>query len=179
MKVLILNGPAEAGKGTVADYIREIFTMKVCEYSSIDYIKIIARKFFGWDGVKDKAGRELLYQIKKIMIAYNDLPLRKVLNEIIKAKSQNFDVMIVDVREPDEIKKLTCSLNQADITCHTVRVVNTKAENRAIEEGLCLADQMCSDYDYDMYINNNLGIDDLKEQVKMAFRNRYHFISKG
>ena len=55
--VLIMNGTGGSGKGTVAEYITELFDLKIREYSSIDYVKSVAEVAFGWDGIKDAKGR--------------------------------------------------------------------------------------------------------------------------
>ena len=81
MKVLITNGPARSGKGTVTKYLKELFSLDIVSYSSIDYVKKVAEEKFGWDKEKDIAGRNLLAGIKQLMINYNDLPTKRVILE--------------------------------------------------------------------------------------------------
>jgi len=170
MKVLIMNGPAESGKGTVAKCLGELFNFKITEYSSIDYVKDVASKKFGWDGEKDVAGRNLLAAIKQAMIAYNDLPTKKVIVVIEEAIMFGIDILIVDIREPDEIEKLVEYCTQAELTCHTCRIINTKAENEAEVSGLSLTgDRLYGEYDYDINLRNNGTLLELEQEVAKIF----------
>ncbi|MCP4368293.1 MAG: hypothetical protein GY797_09335 [Deltaproteobacteria bacterium] len=175
IKILIMNAPAESGKGTVAKYLKELFSYEIVEYSSIDYVKDVAREKFGWDGKKDVAGRNLLAAIKQAMIAYNDLPTKKITTVIEEAIMFGVDILVVDIREPDEIEKLVeyCSLEE--ITCHTCRIHNTKAENEAEVSGLSLTgDRLYGEYDYDINIRNNGTLLELEQTMAETFEKIYN-----
>lgn len=65
MKVILLSGKAEAGKTTAAEALKKTIldsrpTLKVIIMSYGSYLKETAKQLWGWDGEKDKAGRELL-----------------------------------------------------------------------------------------------------------------------
>ncbi|MCP4650404.1 MAG: hypothetical protein GY853_10045 [PVC group bacterium] len=174
MDVLILNGTAESGKGTVVKYLESLFSFNITEYSSIDYVKKVARRDFGWDGQKDVAGRNLLAAIKQLMIAYNDLPLKKVILQMNESLLFGIDILVVDIREPDEIEKVVKYCEEQDITCYTCRIINTKAENKAEKSGLSLTgDRLYGEYDYNIYIINNGTLKELKEQVSLVFGTIY------
>jgi hypothetical protein len=63
MKIILFSGKAECGKSTSAKMTKdklEEMGFKVLKMSYGDYVKETASKIFGWDGVKDEAGRKLL-----------------------------------------------------------------------------------------------------------------------
>jgi len=171
--VLIMNGPAESGKGTVADYIEKLLNWKIKRYSSIDYVKEVAKKF-GWDGVKDVKGRNLLSAMKQTMIEFNDLPTKKIINEIQECILFEVDLLICDIREPEEIQKLVDYCKEQDIQCDTCRISNTIKELEAERTGLStFGDRMYGRYDYTSYVYNNGSLDELKVQVKEIFSDLY------
>lgn len=177
MRVIFLNGPATAGKGTVAKCIREIFKVEVVEYSSIDYVKEVAYKHFGWDGIKDRAGRNLLYEIKQSMIKYNNLPAKKVMAKLLNCFAN--DVVIVDVREPDEIEKLTELCKMFGFISTTVLIQNENAVEKAEALDLCPSDRKFGKYDYDLYIDNNGTVEDLLKNVEKVFSENKWVIGLG
>lgn len=180
MKVLIMNGPAESGKGTVADYLRSIFSFDIFEYSSIDYVKEVAREKFGWDYAKDTRGRNLLAAIKQAMIAYNDYPTLKVISVMEMMITSGTDILIVDIREPDEIEKLVNHCKKVKVPCFTCRVHNKKAEQAAEENELSLTgDRLYGQYEYDMDIDNNGTLAELKDEVIRCFEILYSPQEKG
>ncbi len=126
MKVLIVNGVAAAGKNTFALILKQM-GYTVYSYSSIDWIKEKAL-LMGWDGVKDKKGRQLLYDLKQAAIKYNNIPLNKVA-EKMKIFSDS-DYLCVDIREPSEIRKLKILCKGKGIDCYTVNIINPEAEQR-------------------------------------------------
>lgn len=178
IKVLIMNGPAESGKGETSKIIANHLKWEVKQYSSIDYVKHVAKEKFGWNGKKNVKGRNLLAGIKQTMIAYNDMPTKKVIVNIQEGILFGIDLMIVDIREPDEIDKLVNWCRENKVTCHTCRVSNTDKELEAERSGLSLTgDRMYGRYDYDIYIYNNKGLFELEQQVKEKFTDVYinHF----
>lgn len=178
MIVLILNGPAAGGKGTVCKLLRSTFDLNVIEYSSIDYVKKTAKDKFGWDGKKDAKGRVLLSKVKQLMIEYNDLPFKKVVQVIEYTKKFsmlhsikfNIDVLAVDVREPEEISKIVEYCDTNNIIRRTCLVNNTKAERKAIDCALDkLGDLSFNKYVYDIILQNDLTISHLEKKVRSAF----------
>lgn len=170
MIVLILNGTAESGKGTVVEFIEQQFEVYAVSYSSIDYVKDVAKAKFGWDGVKDTKGRNLLAGIKQLMIGYNDMPTKKVIINLKEAIMFAQDLFVVDIREPDEIEKLVEHCAKVEVRCVTCRINNKRAETLAKENGLSLTgDRLYGKYDYNLDIYNDGSLDELKGQVKRIF----------
>jgi len=170
-----MNGPGESGKGTVAEFLNKLFEFDIVEYSSIDYVKEVARDSFGWNGEKDTKGRNLLAAVKQVMIAYNDMPTKKVIERLNDAIAFNVDILIVDIREPDEIEKLVEYCKEFEIICNTCRVHNAKAEKKAETDGLSLTgDRLYGEYDYDIDLNNNGTFKELEVQVATVFQALYN-----
>ena len=166
-----MNGCAESGKGTVITFIKQSFPIFVMEYSSIDYVKVVATNSFGWDGIKNIKGRNLLAEIKQSMIAYNDMPTKKVIMHMEEAIITSQDLFVVDIREPDEIEKLVNHCAKVEISCITCRVYNTKAELFASKNGFNLTgDRLYGQYDYDVNIYNNGDLSDLEKNVLEIFQ---------
>jgi len=49
MKVLIINGSARSGKDQFVKLFKNIYSYKCINWSTIDKVKKIAKKHFGWD----------------------------------------------------------------------------------------------------------------------------------
>ena len=174
MKVLILNGAAESGKDTTIEFLKKYFRLDIFAYSSIDYVKEVAKENFGWDGEKDVAGRNLLAGIKQLMIGYNDMPTRKVASTIDEAVLFGVDVLAVAIREPDEIEKLVNHCKSVKLSCTTCRVYNEKSEKTAKASELSLTgDRLYGQYDYDIKIHNNGTLKELELEVIKKFGGIY------
>lgn len=64
--ILCVSGKAEHGKTTFTKILMDEFDKLSIKYVKIayaDYVKFIAQKYFGWNGIKDEAGRRLLQWI--------------------------------------------------------------------------------------------------------------------
>ena len=154
--IFVTNGMARSGKDTFAALMNEFIPTK--KYSSIDYIKEIA-KLCGWDGQKDEKSRKFLSDLKVLTSQYNDLPFKKIQEEIEKFNNDDVHkILLVDIREPEEIKKL----------CNTYGSVKTILIRRNSVKNITsnMADAGVFDYDYDFIIENNGTIDELKNSVK-------------
>ena len=166
MLVLIFNGPAEAGKGEVCKLIRKLFNVQVEEHSSIDWAKEIARTYYNWDGVtKDKKTRELLGDLKKLGINYNDIPTKVLFSKITRLRDFGFkETIACDIREPNEISKLKRLCFDNVINCLTIRIINHDKEEYA-RKYLSEVDNVYADYTYDIHIINNGNLKELEEEV--------------
>jgi len=175
VQILILNGAAGSGKGEVFKFIDEILLdWDVKEYSSIQYIKEVAKESFGWNGVKDTAGRNLLSTMKQAMIKYNNLPTKKIISVIKESIASEIDLIVTDIREPSEIDKLVKWCRENKVICHTCRISNTNKELEAERSCLSLTgDKMYGRYDYSLYIYNNGTLDELKTHIEKVFTDLY------
>ena len=102
-RIFITNGMARCGKDTFAKFLNEITpTMK---YSSIDKVKDIAR-LCGWEGGKTERDRKFLSDLKLLTTDYSDMPFKEIKKKVEKFMSdKTYEVMLIDIREPNEIEK--------------------------------------------------------------------------
>lgn len=110
-QLILISGKIESGKSTLATYLDEEFralgyNSKVSHFA--ESLKIISRKVFGWDGVKDLKGRKLLQDLGKTIRNYNpDYWVENTQLMLENDKDSPFDVIIIDDwRYPNEIDYL-------------------------------------------------------------------------
>lgn len=155
--IVILNGRGGVGKDTFANLCNKY--CNVYHTSSVATIKEIA-KDIGWDGIKDEKGRRLLSDLKDALTRYNDFPMRWLRDDVYKFHNYNnpYDIMFIDIREPDEIEKAKEEFNAT-----TLLIVNKNVP--LIESNH--ADMEAENYGYDFIINNNETLDKLEESAKL------------
>lgn len=109
-KVILISGKAEAGKTTLANELEKLLTSqcnKVVVTRYAYYLKDIATRYFGWNGVKDKKGRDLLQHLGTDIIRERmgrpNFHVDRVCEDIDIAKDNVDYVIIDDVRFPNEI----------------------------------------------------------------------------
>ena len=101
---IAINGRSGVGKDTMIGVASEHFNIR--NISSVDPIKQLAR-IGGWRD-EDKAtekGRQLLVDIKKLFVDFNDFPTKFLTNEFQECKKARMDFMFAHIREPEEIEK--------------------------------------------------------------------------
>jgi len=108
------------------------------------------------------------------MIEYSNLPTKKVISKIEESIIFGVDLLIVDIRESDEIQKLVDYCQENDLQCNACRVHNTSAESDVEKSDLSSSgDKMYGKFDYDIHIYNNGSICELKEKVQRDFNDLY------
>lgn len=125
-KIITFSGKAQAGKTTSRAILNEYLTNKGKKCLNIsygDYVKTIARDYYGWNGEKDEAGRTLLQELgtDKIRKKNPDFWVYTVIR-LVDAIGSDFDyILIDDARFPNEVY---CWLTyKYDIT--TINIVRT------------------------------------------------------
>ena len=125
-QVIITNGSGGCGKDTFATFMANHVT--TTKYSSIDFFKLLA-KLGGMGEKKGEKERKLLSTIKQAFIDYNDLPFyhtSKVIEDFLKEDNDIADVLLIDIREPEEIHKIV----QKYPNVITVLIINNNANIR-------------------------------------------------
>lgn len=158
LKIFILNGVAGVGKDTFATLLDHFIQTR--HISSIDPIKRAARTL-GWKGKKDDATRMLLCELKKCVNQFSSY-IWDYLDSMVASHRELFSnddgVLLIDIREPEEIEKAVKRYN-----CKTIlieRDVLTKDYTNS-------ADSSVYDYKHYDYNINNLGdIEELREKAK-------------
>lgn len=165
VKIIIVNGPPQAGKNTFCDYCRLLLSAEGWDsriMSSVDFIKEMAKQI-GWDGTKTQVNRAFLSDLKTLLVNWDDVPFKQNQSEIKKIAKANDKregvkgtIFFIMVREPDEIDKYVKRLNAMTLLVH-------KETNETFNNP---ADMHVYDYDYDYFVDNNGSIDELKDGAR-------------
>lgn len=107
-KVILISGKAGVGKNTLAnEYAKkaEENGQKVRIYSFAGHIKKCAKDYFGWDGKKDRKGRQLLIDLGNHFRSYNPHYLIRIVEEQMLKDFKNDDgvAIITDCRFDNEV----------------------------------------------------------------------------
>lgn len=161
-QIIIINGQGGVGKDTICGIVNKHYSTKMV--SSIDGIKAIA--FYGeWDGKKDLKGRKLLSDIKLAFSEYNDLPFRKMVQEIKIFKNIRYEqILFIHVREPEEIKKLVSEYPEIKT------LLITRGQNTS--EFGNMADDNVLNYNYDFVFENNGKLENLENDFMEFFKSK-------
>lgn len=169
-KVVIMNGRPCSGKTTFEEFCGIFSTTYL--YSTIDPIKEIAKRM-GWKGTKEKDDRIFLSELKKVSKKYNNFPVEWVKNQIETTISDYANVGIdiedkykkviffVDCREVEEIEELK------SILPHAVTAVIARNQSFNANDYADVDDVKLIEYDYDYYIQNKKGLNDLKTKAQI------------
>lgn len=159
-KIYIVNGKPRAGKDTFAELLGK--HCRVFKYSSVDKVKQIAAKC-GWDGGKDDKDRKFLADLKRITTEFNDMSYDDVAEKVAYfLKTDFFDVMLIDIREPEEIERAIEGYGAEAIYINNVNVPMITTNE---------SDANVNNFVYDYIIANDGTLDDFAETVK-DFYNR-------
>lgn len=155
-RIFIVNGMARSGKDTFANFLGEF--VPVFKYSSIDKVKAIA-KMCGWDGGKTEKDRKFLSDLKQLTTDYSEMSFLdvKCMVELFLSDKIHGEVMLIDIREPEEIEKAKLAFNAATILIANPCVPRIDS-NRS--------DASVYEYDYDYVITNDGTLELLKATAK-------------
>ena len=163
MKVIILNGAACTGKDNFANYFKKHYKYKCINWSTIDKVKKISKRNFGWDGKKTEPARKFLSEVKRIWGEYNNGPFNDMVKQISthyskldKKDKKNF-IYFIHCREPYEIQKFVDKYGKK---CSTLLL---RREDREVPDNL--ADKNVNNFNYDFVIENNGNKKDLEKQA--------------
>lgn len=164
--IYIVNGAPGSGKTTFEQICASFSKFGVVKFiSTIDFVKEIA-KLCGWDGTKRFEDRKFLSDLKMLLTQWNNVPYKKTVSAIEIAIEEYEElglepkdyVIFVDCREPKEITKLKVALG-----AKTILVRRAAAESQEVSN---VADAEVLDYDYDIVIDNNGSLEELRQTTK-------------
>lgn len=146
---------ARCGKDTFAIYLNDI--IPTLKYSSIDKVKEIA-ELCGWDGEsKTEKDRKFLSDLKLLTSEYSNMPFKAIEDKVNAFKTDDkFCVMLIDIREPNEIEKAKNAFGAKTILIRNDRVKNIKSN---------MADANVFNYEYDFVIENNGTLDEFQNAI--------------
>ncbi len=166
MKIFLIAGKAESGKGEVAKLIKEYYIYKhektvVTSYGK--YIKNLAMELSDWDGNEATKPRKYLQELGQQIRTINP-------NFIINNMTKNFEVyenfvqnlVIDDVRMPEEIDKIRNNFDNV----YAIYVENQFSEsNLSVEEQIDITEVALENYnDFDHTIVND-QLESLKDKI--------------
>lgn len=159
IKIVIVNGHCGNGKTTFETMVAKIAEARgkrVKIRSTIDYVKMRAR-IFGWDGGKTPEDRRFLSDLKDALTKWKDVPYQDMKKTIrsFQNSSNPCDLLFIDCREPEEIKRFVEDFNA--LTMIVQRGEYTSVGNHA--------DDNVENYQYDIVIDNNRGLDELMQEA--------------
>ena len=160
MKVFCINGISLAGKDSFCRHVNSRYNNLHNKYnraniqviSSIDPVKEIYAKFFGWDGTKTPVHRKNLNILKNIWVQVNDGPSRWLENELAKASDTRCSYLFVMVREFSEMLKMQHVSRSLGYQAFTLNIVREGIPIPPIEQEFL--DSHPHDYRYDIIVNN-------------------------
>lgn len=154
-KVIVINGMPRSGKDTFVSFASKYAT--TTNFSSVDFVKDVAR-FAGWSGEKDPKSRLFLSKLKELLTEYDDIPYKKIAEEICWFKNQpEQELLFVHIREPEEIARIV-----RDFGAMTVLV--KRANNQQIVSND--SDKYTESYNYDFVLNNDSDLDALDAKAR-------------
>ena len=172
INIIIINGRPRSGKDTVIDLMRKYCLMNECArfraYSTIDPVKDVLKKL-GWNGEKTDEVRNILASLKQFWINNNNGPLKYCIDIIVGRMTSNDtddDVLVFQIREPNEIKKLINVLEPIKsvygLNVSTLFVHRFSANGEAYGNS---ADANVADYEYSDEIFNTGTLEQLERNV--------------
>lgn len=166
-KIILISGKARHGKDTVADILMDCLDGKITKISVAYYLKDIAKRFFGWDGNKDEAGRNLMQHLGTNIIREtidSNFHINR-LCEDIKIIYDTYDYVVVpDVRFLNEISVPRNIFGDKIIT---IRVNRSNFKSNMTPEQLNHPSETELDgFDFDHIIHNDAKIEDIQRQIE-------------
>ena len=160
-KVVIINGYPGSGKDTFVQLCKDRYPWLVSNIHTSNPAKDALRGL-GWSGEKDGQSRALLAQlIKQSYDLYNG-PVRYVKSfhdRLYEGCSTKDCVMFVHCREPENIDKF----KEVFPDLITLFVNRDEAADKDFTN---FSDSGVANYNYDLYLDNNGSLDDLKDAVQ-------------
>lgn len=178
MKVCCISAKAQHGKDTAAEslkYYLENRGNKVLITHFADLLKFICTKFFGWNGLKDEAGRTLLQYIGTDVVgAKNPAYWAEFVVSVLKMFEDEWDyVLIPDCRYPIEVETVRKSFE----------TVILRVERPNFDNGLTPAQKKhpsevdMDNYPFDVVLYNDGTLEDFAEKVEQ-FADTFLFKNK-
>lgn len=168
MKVFLISGKAEHGKDTLADCIIDLLGDKAVKLPLASMVKFVAQ-LAGWDGKKDKKGREVLQYIgterTREECNYPNYWECRVI-EMIEILSYKYEYFIIpDCRFQSEVNTLISRFEEDAID---IRIVRPNHTSMLTKEQLEHRSEIELDaYVFNYYVNNSCGTDWVRQQAKM------------
>ncbi|NFH40879.1 hypothetical protein [Clostridium sporogenes] len=174
-KIFIISGKARNGKDSTYEIMKkhlEFYNEKCLRIAYGDYVKFIAKQYFGWNGQKDEKGRHLLQYVGtdlvRIKLNKPDYWVKRVIDTIKIVGDECKYIFIPDARFPNEIELIKQAFPNI---IETIRVSRknfisplTKAQQQHISE------TALDNYKFDYYIESKNGLNNLDTKILDTFK---------
>lgn len=157
---IIINGRGGCGKDTLVDYTIEYFnnSIDIRNISSITPVKEIAKQL-GWEeSDKSNKARKFLSDLKKILIEWNNLPNKYIIEYIDKLKNTGTPTIVfIHIREISEIEKIKYLFSSKKLKPVTILIKSPVTDENVYGNN---SDDNVEFYNYDhIFINDkSIGI---------------------
>jgi len=162
MKVVLINGLKGSGKDTFADHLfyqLMIRGHRVAKIPNAEYVKQIATAMYGWNGIKNERGRQLLIDVTEAGYNYDKHFFEKKTLE--KARANNVDIIIVpDWRYPVTNAFFRTELGERNVTTIQVTRPETTKDNHKLDTDR--SEIGLQDFPFDVVVDNSGKIKDLE-----------------
>lgn len=160
-KVYITNGSAGNGKDTFAEFLNKY--VSVFKYSSIDLVKDIFETVGVSKDNKTEKKRKLWSDGKDLLTQYDDIPFKDIKSIVTDFKSNKIEseVLLIDIREPEEIARAVKTFGAETILIRNPNVDKIESNH---------ADANVEDYSYDYIIENDGTLEQLDATAKLFVR---------
>lgn len=156
-KVFITNGSGGNGKDTFAEFLNKYIS--VFKYSSIELVKEMYESIGIDRNGKDEKKRKLYSDTKDMLTKYDDIPFKDIKSIVTDFKNNKIDtdVLLIDIREPEEIARAVKVFDAETILIDNPNVKKINSNH---------ADANVKQYKYDYIIENDGTLEQLN---KMAY----------
>ena len=172
MRVILVSGKAQSGKDSTAFIMRELLEKqqkKVLIIHYADNLKLFAKNYFGWNGIKDEDGRKLLQWLGTDVIRknYKDTWVDMII-ALLKGIQTLYDYIIIpDVRFPNEVDKMCDNFD-----CITIRIIRPNFDNGLTDEQKNHPSETAlDDYPMEYELINDGDLENLLETTKTFLKN--------
>lgn len=156
---IIVGGFPRSGKSTFVSYCQEIIGENyTLDISTVDLVKWLAEQS-GWDGTKTPKNRKFLSDLKQLLIEWDDVPYKDVINTATYKREEldSYGIahtlyVFVQCREPEEIQKFVDRVGARTV------FVSRKDHEKPTNE----SDIATRRYNYEATIFNDGDLDQLK-----------------
>ena len=157
-KIYITNGSGGNGKDTFAEFLSKYIS--VFKYSSIDLVKEMYETIGIDRNNKDEKKRKLYSDTKDMLTKYDDIPFKDIASIVSDFKNNKIEaeVLLIDIREPDEIARAVEVFG-----AKTILMKNPKVEKITSNH----ADANVENYEYDYIIENDGTLEQLEKVAKI------------
>lgn len=169
MKCITISGSAGHGKDTFAINLKrnlEDLSYKVCIFHYADYIKMIAKEIYGWDGNKDFKGRSILQKLGDNIRNKDKMLIVNELIKVLEIVENDFDIALIpDSRFPIEIDAIKDKWETISVHINRVNYMNNLTDEQKKHITETSLDSYVYDLTYD--IEENIFNDYSKEILNM------------